>query len=284
MKRIREFLGTMLLLMMVMFVVLAMVAAGHAQSYIDATSGFLKTATFAASAARTTNSNSSVVDVGAYGSGELIISATANTGTNPTLAVTFSSCPDTTYSHCALHTTAPIIAATGYYRVPLSNFGRYVAVGWTFGGTSTPGYTFAVIGNFKPMGAATASDGASSLDPCASPAVEKNSVKYAVSTAVTTLMVDAAAGKKVYVCGYAVVNHTAAVGTIKFIYGTKVSTDCDTGPADLTGVMDLPSTVGGALIFGSGTQAMKPVPAANQLCIVNTGTSGLNGVITYVQQ
>lgn len=121
-------------------------------------------------------------------------------------------------------------------------------------------------------------------DPCADPNIAKTTQPYAVSTAVTTLIKDSAAGKLIYPCSYQIVNHTAAAGSVQFEYGTKVSTDCDTGATAMTGVMDLPSTIGGTIQAFPGASFLGPTPAAKQLCIVNTGTSGLNGYVTFVQQ
>ncbi len=111
-------------------------------------------------------------------------------------------------------------------------------------------------------------------DPCAvSP---KSSVSVAISTATTTQVVAVSTGKAIYACGF-----TASFGattTAQFEYGT--STNC-TGTHALSGVF-APGT--GTVLGLSGEGTRFSAPASNGLCIVSTGTGGINGVLSYVQQ
>lgn len=114
-----------------------------------------------------------------------------------------------------------------------------------------------------------------SADPClTSP---KQSVSLAITTATTTQVVALSSGKTVYVCGL-----TASFGattTAQLEYGT--GTTCGTGTTALSGTY-APAT-GGVLDLG-GTGTKVAAPTSNALCIVSTGTGGINGFLTYVQQ
>jgi hypothetical protein len=114
-------------------------------------------------------------------------------------------------------------------------------------------------------------------DPCENPSVTKSSVSVAISTATTTQLVALSAGKVVYACGF-----TASVGattTAQFEYGT--GTTCGTGTTVLTGAF-APAT--GAVLGLSGEGSRFATPAGNALCVLSTGTGGINGVLTFVQQ
>lgn len=113
-----------------------------------------------------------------------------------------------------------------------------------------------------------------SLDPCFT--APKSSVSVAISTATTTEVVAPVTGASVYVCGFT--SSFGATTTAQFEYGT--STAC-TGTHALTGVM-APSTGTVASLSGEGTKLT--APASQGLCIVSTGTGGINGALTYVQQ
>jgi hypothetical protein len=116
----------------------------------------------------------------------------------------------------------------------------------------------------------------SSSDPCAKGV--KSSASLAIATATTTQVVAVSGTKSIYVCGFNAV--FGATTTAQLEYGT--STTC-TGTHALTGVM-APGT-GVAVAFGNGGATLTSTPAgANGLCVVSTGTGGINGVLTYVQQ
>jgi hypothetical protein len=113
------------------------------------------------------------------------------------------------------------------------------------------------------------------LDPCFTSA--KSSVSVAITTATTTQLVALAAGKSVYVCGF-----TASFGattTAQFEYGTGAT--CGTGTTVLTGTF----TPGTGVVLSLATDGTEfSAPAGNALCAVSTGTGGIQGVLTYVQQ
>lgn len=121
-----------------------------ANTYRDATSGFLKEATFVALAAKTADGNSGTpIDLGVYSAGVVHINVTAVSGTSsPTLTVTFQSCADATTTYCSTHTASSGITATGNTILKVNNFGRYGRIAYTITGT-TPSFTVQVIGAFK---------------------------------------------------------------------------------------------------------------------------------------
>lgn len=114
-----------------------------------------------------------------------------------------------------------------------------------------------------------------SLDPCFNS--PKSTASVAISTATTTSLVALAAGKAVYLCGF-----SASVGastTLQFEYGTGAA--CVTTQTVLTGAIT-PAT--GVVISFNSDGTDLTAPAGNALCLVSTGTGGINGFITYVQQ
>lgn len=117
-------------------------------------------------------------------------------------------------------------------------------------------------------------------DPCQNPSVKKLSAKVAISSATTTELVAAApAGQVTYVCGFTA-SVVGTTPTIKFATGTKVSTACDTGEADLTGVMAIVTTT---LVDFKHAFSFVQSASAGELCLVTTG-SGLTveGAVQYV--
>lgn len=119
-------------------------------------------------------------------------------------------------------------------------------------------------------------------DLCQNPNVVKSSAVVNISTATTTELVAASAGKKVYLCSF----HTSTGGTtptIQFKYGTKTTTACDTGATNLSGAFAPPSATMFSLTGASGT--LLSTPAANELCATTGGTSpAFIGVVVYVQR
>ena len=114
-------------------------------------------------------------------------------------------------------------------------------------------------------------------DPCQNPGVAKSTVSVAISTATTTQLVALAAGKSVYQCGFAA--SFGATTTAQFEYGTGSA--CGTGTTVLTGAY-APAT--GGILTLSAESAHFNTPAGNALCLVSTGTGGINGALTFVQQ
>jgi hypothetical protein len=112
----------------------AALAEDHRTRVITLLSSGLKTAATA---------QSSSFDVSAYAEGQLFIDVTAEAGTS-TLDVIVQVSPDdvTWYTH----TTVSQISATGQSRTALTNFGKYLRISYTVGGTS---FTFSITGVFK---------------------------------------------------------------------------------------------------------------------------------------
>ena len=106
----------------------------------------------------------------------------------------------------------------------------------------------------------------------------KTSVSVAISTATTTQLVALATGKIVHVCGFNA--SFGATTTAQLEYGT--GSTCGTGTTALTGVY-APGT-GVILNVGNANSTVTKTIASNALCLVSTGTGGINGVLTYVQQ
>ena len=115
----------------------------------DASAAFLKEVTFASSAAYTATGNSSVIDLGAYDVGNIIVNITAVTGTSPTLTVNFQVCADNACAISVNHTSSSSLTTTGQTLLKVNQFARYVRVNYTIGGT-TPSFTMSIYGAFKP--------------------------------------------------------------------------------------------------------------------------------------
>lgn len=86
---------------------------------------------------------STAFDVSAYTEGQIFIDVTVEAGTS-TLDITIQTSPDnaTWYTH----TTVGQISAIGQTRAAITNFGNYMRINYTVGGTS---FTFSVTGVFK---------------------------------------------------------------------------------------------------------------------------------------
>lgn len=174
-----------------------------------------------------------------------------------------------------------ITPATGTQQFTISpsvaNGDNYIAV-YACSSTYPTAGTFSV--SFSPARTGAVASGTVGIsntgDPCLNPNVAKSSASVAISTATTTQVVAISGTKATYVCGF---NATfGASTTAQFEYGT--STDC-TGTHALSGVM-VPAT--GAFMNLQSNGTVFGAPASNGLCIVSTGTGGINGALSYVQQ
>lgn len=119
----------------------------------------VRSQTLLASAARTANSESTGVDMfgGNYGTVQqhyakrmaVYLVATAKTGTTPTLDVEVQDSADNV-NWTRVGTFTQLNDAIGSERKQFEGpFRRYVRVKYTFGGSATPGYTFAVTAVFE---------------------------------------------------------------------------------------------------------------------------------------
>ena len=136
--------------------------------------------------------------------------------------------------------------------------------------------------------AASISNVAGASDPCQDVSAIKSSVVINITTATTTLIKGLASNQSIYVCGWdaTIQGSATSVGTIQWEYGTKVTTDCDTGPVLLSGAYagninaNVPTVVG-----RGGGYSVYTTPVSRQLCAISTGTTvSIQGSLTYVQQ
>jgi hypothetical protein len=100
--------------------------------------------TFLASGAKTAaTAQSTGFDVSAYTEGQILVNVTTETGTS-TLDITIETSADNSTYYT--HTTMSQITATGTVRQAITNFGKYVRINYTVGGTS---FVFSIVGVFK---------------------------------------------------------------------------------------------------------------------------------------
>jgi len=139
-NRAQEVSKAGIILAMLFAAVLAVLAAYPAQAGDRST----RVITILSSGTRTaaTGQSSSFV-VSAYHEGQIFVDVTAEGGVS-TLDIVIQTSPDdaTWYTH----TTISQITATGQVRQAITNFGNYLRISYTVGGTS---YTFSVSGVFK---------------------------------------------------------------------------------------------------------------------------------------
>lgn len=100
--------------------------------------------TFLASGERTAaTAQSSGFEVSAYLEAQILVNVTAESGTSTLDIIIETSDDNSTYY---THTTIGQISAIGKVRQAITNFGKYVRINYTVGGTS---FTFALVGVFK---------------------------------------------------------------------------------------------------------------------------------------
>lgn len=126
---------------------------------------------------------------------------------------------------------------------------------------------------------------ASFYDPCIQ--LSKLSAPINFSSATTTALVTPTATNPnpIYVCQI-VLDDAGLVttpNTTTFKYGTKVSTDCDTGATSVTGPYTGVATTGTtSFINGLPLQTQLVIPAGKQLCATTSQASTVTGYVTYV--
>lgn len=126
--------------------------------------------------------------------------------------------------------------------------------------------------------------GTSTGDPCTM--YPKQSFTAKISSATTTALVSAIAGASIYVCDYQIL-HPGGTGTMALEYGTKVSTDCDTGATVIRGAFAYNTSAGTPMIDDypkGGNITGLLVPASNELCALSTGTIVQVVTVSYVQR
>ena len=103
------------------------------------------------------------------------------------------------------------------------------------------------------------------------------SVPINISTATTTQLVAAVAGKAIYVTAWDVI--AAGTGNITLEYGT--GSNCSAGATQLTGAYGLAAQFG--IAKGNGLGPVLVVPAGNALCAVTSAAVQMAGSVSYTQ-
>jgi len=136
--------------------------------------------------------------------------------------------------------------------------------------------------------AASISNISGASDPCLDVSALKSSAAINLSSATTTQIVAASAGKTIYVCGgsFTIQGSASTAGSVVFETGTQTTNPCDTSTATRTGAFvgfttaANPSTI---MLTGNGT--LFSSLSGGQICIVSAGTTVSDqGFISYVQQ
>lgn len=252
----KKFLGIMAA---VMLLPLALSAQTYvAQSGVSLLTGVTASATHTSGAVRLPNFS---------GAGTLNITESGITGSPSGCTVALSYQQNNATVKTAAVATIAFTPSTGTQQFA-------VAPAVTSGDTYVGAYACSVYPTAGAISISFSPIAVESADPCVQG--QKSSVSLAIVTATTTQVVAISGTKSIYVCGFNAV--FGASTTAQLEYGT--STNC-TGTHALTGVM-APAT-GGVVAFGN-TATLTSAPAAQGLCVVSTGTGGINGVLSYVQQ
>jgi hypothetical protein len=248
--------------------ILALTAlSATAQSTYNSQSGVTL---FTAQAATATATSAAIRLPNFVGTGTLNITETGITGSPSGCSIALAYQQNNSITATAAVATVAFTPATGTQQLAVTpstlSGDNYVA---TYACSST--YPTAGVLNvtFSPSISST-------IDACTTSA--KSSVAVSITTATTTQLVALSAGKKVYACGFAAT--FGASSTLALEYGTGSA--CGTGTTALTGVLT-PGT-GVAVVTGNGSATVATTPAGNALCALTTGTGGIYGILTYVQQ
>jgi len=248
---------------------LAFAQSYTAQSGVTLLTGTAATATAVSGAIRLPNFS---------GAGTLTIVETGITGSPSGCTLKLAYEPNNVTTAGVTVSTTSFTPATGtqvFTIAPSQASGdNYVA---TFACSSAYPTAGVINATFSPVATEIIGNVAGSGDPCQNPSVAKSSVSVAISTATTTQLVALTTGKIVYACGFSA--SFGASTTAQFAYGTGSA--CGTGTTALTGVF-APGT--GVVLGLSAEGAHFQTIASNALCLVSTGTGGINGVLTYIQQ
>jgi len=142
----------------------------------------------------------------------------------------------------------------------------------TAGTANTGVVTVQGIASMTPL-LATVSGTVTANQFCSSP----SSVAISTSASGNTQLVAVDGSKAITICNIAFT--TASAVDIKFVQGTKVTTDCDTGATDLSGTFTSISSI----VLGSPLGYLT-TSASKALCINLSGTVAVGGTLTYKQQ
>lgn len=109
-----------------------------------------------------------------------------------------------------------------------------------------------------------------------------SSFGISLASATTTLISDGTTAALsllgAHICSFYVQIVSGTSPTFKFVYGTKVSTNCDTGAVNITGAF-----AAAGVFSATGEAAQINVPAGKQICIVTGGsaTPTFAGYVSY---
>lgn len=111
-------------------------------------------------------------------------------------------------------------------------------------------------------------------------------IKNAFSTSGSTQIVAApGSGKNTYICGFTVNGASTTLNTVKLVYGTKSSTDCDTSANDLSVAVPIeaPSSIApaGQNVSPPSNVVWKTGAANNQVCVNLSAAQAVNLQVWY---
>ena len=150
-----------------------------------------------------------------------------------------------------------------------------------------------------PTGAATSANqcGATVGSPCSTGGngsgnltgqimCDSTVIKNALASSGMTLLVAApGTGKNTYICGFTVNGASATLNTVKLVYGTHTTTDCDTGANDLSVAVPIqaPSSVApaGQNVSPPSNVLWKTGVTNNQVCVNLSAAQAVNLQVLY---
>lgn len=121
-------------------------------------------------------------------------------------------------------------------------------------------------------------------DPCG-PAHAKSYAFYDASTNGATKLVSLVSGKVIYVCSYSFSSSSSTANTLKLVYGTKVTNDCDTGQTSMTpGIILQAAASQGPIGKVNPNSAGLQTAASKDLCVLTNAAQAAQAEVSYVQQ
>jgi len=106
-----------------------------------------------------------------------------------------------------------------------------------------------------------------------------SSASISVATATTTKIISNVSSKKTYITHWDLV--VAGADNITLEYGTKTTTECDTGTTVLTGAFNFAAN--GGISSGGGLGPVIVVPASKDVCMVTSAAVQASGSVAYTQ-
>lgn len=109
------------------------------------------------------------------------------------------------------------------------------------------------------------------------------SAKYSNNTNGATQLQGSSGGSSMYICGYSI-NWGGTATTVTLVFGTTVSTPCDTGQTAITpgfvGSSSTPPIVDHIATYGG----IPVVPAGKNLCVLTNAGQTVNVVVYFSQR